>query len=206
MSPPGVPDIIVGRLPVYLRELTKMAEEGKEITSSQELGKRLGISSTQIRKDLSQFGEFGKQGTGYNINFLIMQLRLILKVEDVWDVVLVGAGDLGHAIANYGGFSDRGFHLSLIFDNDPNKIGHQVGSYIIKDVSSLVKDIRARNIRVAMLAVPTVDAQTVTDRLIEAGIHAILCYSQTSISVPEGVKVEYIDPVLHLQHMTYYLP
>ena len=206
MSPPGVPDIVVGRLPMYLRELTKMAEEGKEITSSQELGKRLGISSTQIRKDLSQFGEFGKQGTGYNINFLIMQLQLILKLEDVWDVVLVGAGDLGHAIANYGGFSDRGFHLSLIFDNDPKKIGHHVGSYIVKDVSSLVKDIRARNIRVAMLAVPTVDAQTVTDRLIEAGIHAILCYSQTSIRVPEGVKVEYIDPVLHLQHMTYYLP
>jgi len=206
MSPPGVPDIVVGRLPIYLRELTKMAEESKEITSSQELGKRLGISSTQIRKDLSQFGEFGKQGTGYNINFLVIQLQLILKLEDVWDVVLVGAGDLGHAIANYGGFSDRGFHLSLIFDNDPQKIGHHVGSYIVKDVSSLVKDIRARNIRVAMLAVPTVDAQTVTDRLIEAGIHAILCYSQTSISVPEGVKVEYIDPVLHLQHMTYYLP
>jgi redox-sensing transcriptional repressor len=205
MSPSGVPDIIVGRLPIYLRELTKMAEEGKEITSSQELGKRLGISSTQIRKDLSQFGEFGKQGTGYNIDFLIMQLQLILKVENVWDVVLVGAGDLGHAIANYGGFTDRGFRLNLIFDNDPKKIGQQVGSYIIKDVSSLVKDIRARNIRVAMLAVPTVDAQTVTDRLVEAGIKAILCYSLTSISVPEGVKVEYIDPVLHLQHMTYYL-
>ena len=206
MSPSAVPDIIVGRLPIYLRELTKMAEEGKEITSSQELGKRLGISSTQIRKDLSQFGEFGKQGTGYNIDFLIKQLQFILKVENVWDVVLVGAGDLGHAIANYGGFTDRGFRLKLIFDNDPNKIGQQVGSYIIKDVSSLVKDIRARNIRVAMLAVPTVDAQDVTDRLIEAGIRAILCYSQTSISVPEGVRVEYIDPVLHLQHMTYYMP
>ncbi len=206
MSPSTVPDIIVGRLPLYLRELSKMAEEGKEITSSQELGKRLGISSAQIRKDLSQFGEFGKQGTGYNITFLVMQLRIILKVEDVWDVVLVGAGDLGHAVVNYGGFTDRGFRLGLVYDDDPSKIGQMIGSYIVQDVHSSVDDIRARNIRIAMLAVPTADAQTVTDRLVEAGIRAILCYAPTSISVPEGVKVEYIDPVLHLQHMTYYLP
>ena len=206
MSRSNVPDIIVGRLPLYLRELSKMAEEGKEITSSQELGRRLGISSAQIRKDLSQFGEFGKQGTGYNITFLVAQLKLILKVEHIWDVVLVGAGDLGHAVANYGGFTDRGFRISLVYDNDPNKIGQKIGSYIIQDVHSSVEDIRARKIRIAMLAVPTVDAQTVTDRLVEAGIQAILCYAPTSISVPEGVKVEYIDPVLHLQHMTYYLP
>lgn len=206
MSPSTVPDIIVGRLPLYLRELSKMAEEGKEITSSQELGKRLGISSAQIRKDLSQFGEFGKQGTGYNITFLVAQLKLILKVEHIWDVVLVGAGDLGHAVVNYGGFSDRGFCLGFVYDDDPSKIGQKIGSYIVQDVHSLVEDIRTRNIRIAMLAVPTVDAQTVTDRLVEAGIRAILCYAPTSISVPEGVKVEYIDPVLHLQHMTYYLP
>jgi len=206
MSRSIVPDIIVGRLPLYLRELSKMAEEGKEITSSQELGRRLGISSAQIRKDLSQFGEFGKQGTGYNLTFLVAQLKLILKVAHIWDVVLVGAGDLGHAVAKYGGFTDRGFSISLVYDNDPNKIGQQVGSYIIKDVGSMVKEIRARNIRVAMLAVPTADAQTVTDRLVEAGIQAILCYAPTSISVPEGVEVEYIDPVLHLQHMTYHLP
>ena len=119
----SVPDIIVGRLPLYLRALTRMEAEGQEITSSRELGTHLGISSAQIRKDLSQFGEFGKQGTGYNIEFLIAQLQKILQVEKVWDVVLIGAGDLGHAVANYAGFVDRGFRIVAVYDNDVSKIG-----------------------------------------------------------------------------------
>jgi redox-sensing transcriptional repressor len=200
-----VPDIVVGRLPLYLRALTQMAAEGKEITSSQELGSYLGISSAQIRKDLSQFGEFGKQGTGYNIFFLSEQLRRILHVEGVWDVVLVGAGDLGHAIARYGGFVDRGFRITLVYDNDPKKIGTKIGGFTIRDAAKIVKDIQDKNIRVAMLAVPATDAQAVTDNLIDAGIKSILCYAPTSINVPTGVRVEYIDPVLHLQHMTFYI-
>src|SRR3990172_7536522 len=116
MPASSVPDIVVGRLPLYLRALTQMAASGKEITSSQELGERLGISSAQIRKDLSQFGEFGKQGTGYDIAFLIDQLRKILKVERVWDVAVVGMGDMGHALARYQGFSHRGFRVVMVFD------------------------------------------------------------------------------------------
>jgi redox-sensing transcriptional repressor len=202
----NVPDIVVGRIPLYLRELTKMTVEGKEITSSHELGQRLGISSAQIRKDLSQFGEFGKQGTGYNIVFLIDQLRRILKVHKVWNVALVGVGDLGRAIVNYSEFIDHGFQITRIYDSDPNKIGKRVGHFTIRDVASLVTDIRKEKIRVAMLAVPIQDAQNVTDLLVEAGIQAILCYAPVSINVPESVKVQYIDPVLHLQHMTFYLP
>src|SRR3972149_4333421 len=114
-----IPDVIVGRLPLYLRALSQMAGEGKEITSSQELGERLGISSAQIRKDLSQFGEFGKQGTGYNITYLTDQLRRILKVDRIWDVALVGLGDLGRAIAHYGGFVDRGYRIVAGFAKDP---------------------------------------------------------------------------------------
>ncbi|MFV1858666.1 MAG: redox-sensing transcriptional repressor Rex [Anaerolineales bacterium] len=200
-----VPDIVVGRLPLYLRALTQMQAEGKEITSSQELGERLGISSAQIRKDLSQFGEFGKQGTGYNIGYLSDQLKEILKVDRVWDVVLVGVGYLGRALANYAGFLDRGFRIRLIFDNDPKKIGKQAGDFTIQHTADLDKRVRAAGIRVAMLAVPTDDAQAAADRLVEAGIRAILCYAPTSINVPQSVRVQYIDPVLHLQHMTYHV-
>src|SRR5215203_4857842 len=119
----GIPDIVIGRLPVYLRTLKLLAAEGQEVASSQELGERLGISSAQIRKDLSHFGEFGKQGTGYHIHYLIDQLRQILHLEGEWLVALVGAGYLGHALAHYGGFQHRGFRIAWIFDSDPAKIG-----------------------------------------------------------------------------------
>ena len=206
MPASSVPDIVVGRLPLYLRALTQMVASGKEITSSHELGERLGISSAQIRKDLSQFGEFGKQGTGYNIGYLTDQLRRILKVDRIWDVVLVGFGDLGRAIAHYGGFVDRGYRVVAVFDSDPNKIGIQAGSFTIEDSAHIVEVVRGRHIAVAMLAVPRHAAQEVTDRLVEAGIHAILCYAPTSVQVPKGVHVQYIDPVLHMQRMTFYLP
>jgi redox-sensing transcriptional repressor len=205
MPASSVPDIVVGRLPLYLRALSQMATEGKDVTSSQELGERLGISSAQIRKDLSQFGEFGKQGTGYNISFLMDQLKRILRVEKIWEVALVGVGDLGRAVAHYGGFVDRGFRIVALYDNDPQKIGQRLGSFTIQDSAAMVSDIRRRGIRVAMLAVPASDAQEVSGRLTEAGVHSILCYAPTSIVVPNGVHVQYIDPVLHLQRMTYYL-
>jgi redox-sensing transcriptional repressor len=201
-----IPDIIIGRLPLYLRALTRMAMEEKEITSSKELGARLGISSAQIRKDLSQFGEFGKQGTGYNIAFLIQQLQRILHVDRVWDVALIGSGDLGHAIAHYGGFIDRGFRIVSVYDNDTKKIGERVGKFIVRDTANMVKEISDQEIRVAMLAVPAAEAQGVADRLIDAGVQAILCYAPTSLKVPPNVRIQYIDPVLHMQRMTFYIP
>jgi len=200
-----VPEIVVGRLPLYLRALVQMGLEGRQVTSSQELGERLGISSAQIRKDLSQFGEFGKQGTGYNITFLVGQLKRILKVETVWDVALVGVGDLGRAVAHYAGFLDRGFRIAALFDSDAAKIGTQINNLPIEDTAGMVQAIRQRGLKVAMLAVPARDAQGVADRLVEAGIQAILCYAPTSISVPESVRVQYIDPVVRLQQMTHYL-
>lgn len=206
MPSASVPDIVVGRLPLYLRALSQMAASGKEITSSQELGERLGISSAQIRKDLSQFGEFGKQGTGYNIGYLTEQLRRILKVDRVWDVVLVGVGDLGRAIAHYAGFVNRGYRVVGIFDNDPAKVGQTIGTFAVQDASHLEEFIRARGVAVAMLSVPEAAAQSVCERLVSAGIRGILCYAPTSLQVPRNVNVQYIDPVLHLQRMTYYLP
>jgi redox-sensing transcriptional repressor len=200
-----VPNIVVGRLPLYLRTLQLMSQEGRRVTSSQELGERLGISAAQIRKDLSQFGEFGKQGTGYSIEYLTDQLRQILHVNKVWDVAVVGIGDVGHALARYQGFSNRGFRIVLLFDNDPRKLGTYVGEFIINNISNLVTMIRESGVQIAMLSVPVEHAQQVTNLLVEAGVQSILNYAPINISVPASIHVQYIDPVLHLQRMTYYL-
>ena len=200
-----IPDIIIGRLPVYLRALQRMSEKGIKTTSSQELGEHVGISAAQIRKDISQFGEFGKQGTGYSIPFLLDKLREILKVDRVWEVALVGAGDIGHALARYQGFTDRGFRIILVFDNDSRKVGVKVGSFPVEAMSKLSDKVRECNIRLAMITVPAPAAQDVADILVKSGIKAILNYAPISINVPNDVHVQYIDPASHLQRMTYYL-
>jgi len=200
-----IPDIVVGRLPLYLRTLQLMSAEGRQVTSSQELGERLGISAAQIRKDLSQFGEFGKQGTGYHIDYLANQIKKILHLNKSWDVVVVGAGDVGHALSRYQGFSNRGFTVSMVFDNDPAKIGQKVGGFIVESIAELPELVEKAQIKVAMLAVPAAQAQQVTDMLVKAGVKAILNYAPINLLVPQDVKVQYIDPVLHLQRMSYYL-
>jgi redox-sensing transcriptional repressor len=203
---PTIPDIVISRLPIYLRALERLSAEGFDVTSSQELGRRLGISSAQIRKDLSHFGGFGKQGTGYRIPFLKEQLRQVLKVEREWEIVLVGAGDLGTAVARYRGFADRGFHITCVFDSAPDKVGKSLGDFVIQPMGQLVETVRDRGIKISMVAVPAEHAQEVADLLIEAGVQAILNYAPINLKTPESVRVQYIDPVLHLQRMTYYLP
>ena len=205
MNADKVPDIIVGRLPVYLRALQRMAEKGMRTTSSQELGEHVGISAAQIRKDISQFGEFGKQGTGYPISFLIDKLREILKVNHMWDVAVIGAGELGHALSNYQGFTNRGFRIVMLFDNDPAKIGKSIGEFVIEDSANMVERICNANIKIAMLTVPAAAAQATADKLVQAGVKAILNYAPISLNVPDTVHVQYIDPATHLQRMTYYL-
>ncbi|HLU11430.1 MAG TPA: redox-sensing transcriptional repressor Rex [Oceanobacillus sp.] len=203
--PSSIPDIVISRLPVYLRALERLSQEGKEVTSSHELGRRLGISSAQIRKDLSHFGGFGKQGTGYKIAYLKEQLRQVLKVEREWEVALVGAGDLGSAVARYKGFADRGFHIAYVFDSAPDKVGRSVGKFQVHSIDKLHEIISERGIKIAMIAVPAEHAQSVADLLIAAGVKAILNYAPINLTVPDDVHVQYIDPVLHLQRMTYYL-
>jgi len=182
-----------------------MAQEGRQVTSSQELGERLGISAAQIRKDLSQFGEFGKQGTGYDINFLRDQISHILNIDHVWDVAVIGIGDIGSALARYGGFANRGFRVAMLFDNDSQKIGKVEGGFNVWDSANLVQVIRESNIKVAMIAVPGDSAQAVADKLVEAGVRAILNYAPVTLNVPPEVRLQYIDPVNHLQRMTFYL-
>lgn len=205
MTEKEIPDIIVSRLPRYLRVLQKKAKEGLNTTSSLELGQSLGISAAQIRKDLSQFGEFGKQGTGYPIHYLISQLELILKINRTWEMALVGSGDLGRAIARYQGFIDGGFRIAMVFDSDPQKIGTTIGEFVIYDARELIEKVKRAGIRIAMITVPAIAAQEVANQLVKAGVLAILCYAPTVLSVPESVHVQYIDPIIHLQRMTYYL-
>lgn len=205
MATDEVPDIVVGRLPIYLRALAFMAASGQEITSSHELGHKLGISSAQIRKDLSHFGEFGKQGTGYRISHLMDQIKRILKVDREWEVALIGIGDLGHAVARYNGFFNRGFHITLLCDNDPAKVGTHLGELEIQDSARLKELLMERQIKVAMIAVPATAAQKVADVCVEAGVKAILNYAPISLAVPEGVRVQHLDPAAYLQRMTYYL-
>lgn len=201
----NIPDIVIGRLPIYLRALTRLSLEGREVTSSHELGQRLGISSAQIRKDLSHFGGFGKQGTGYQIAYLIEQLKQVLKVDQEWDVALVGVGDLGRAVAHYKGFSERGFRIVAAFDSDPDKVGKNIDGILVKSINDLNSFIQENQIKIAMIAVPAEYAQQVADQLITAGVRAILNYAPINLNVPENVHVQYIDPVTHLQRMTYYL-
>jgi redox-sensing transcriptional repressor len=200
-----IPDIVVGRLPVYLRALTHLAASAKqETTSSYELGQKLGISSAQIRKDLSHFGEFGKQGTGYHINYLIEQIRHILHLEQEWPVALVGAGYLGHALAHYQGFKDRGFQIKWIFDNDPKVVGQEMNGLKVRHIRGLEGLLEREHVQIAILAVPAASAQGIADRLVKAGVRSILSYAPINLDAPPHVQVRYSDPVVQLQHMTYY--
>ena len=205
MNAEKIPDIIISRLPVYLRALQRMADNGLKTTSSQELGEHVGISAAQIRKDISQFGEFGKQGTGYSISYLLDKLREILKVDRIWDVAVVGAGDMGHALVHYQGFANRGFRIVMIFDNDKEKVGKKISQFTVEDTDKMVERLKSAGIKIAMLTVPATAAQGVADKLLQAGVKAILNYAPISLNVPSNVKVQYIDPSTHLQRMTYYL-
>jgi len=200
-----IPDIIVSRLPRYLQSLQRMRQADQLTTSSQDLSSKIGISAAQIRKDFSQFGEFGKQGTGYSIPFLIERLEDILKVKLVWDIALVGIGDLGHAIARYQGFANRGFKIAVVFDNDPARIGTKIGNFIVQDSAQIITIVQNLGIKVAMLTVPASAAQSVAETLVKAGVTAILNYAPIVLNLPPGIRVEYIDPIIQLQHMTFYL-
>lgn len=198
-----VPQIVVGRLPIYLQALSQL--EGMEEITSQELGRMVGISAAQIRKDLSYFGGFGKQGSGYQVQNLRKKLRNILQVDREWPVILVGVGDLGHAIARYAGFQNRGFRVVATFDKDPAKIGQRVGNLEILDVAEMSRVVKEKGVKVAIVAVPAAEAQKVAEALAEAGIQSILNYAPLPLRLSSHIRLYNIDPVVGLQAMTYYL-
>lgn len=205
METKKIPDIIIGRLPLYLRALNRMSASGSVVTSSKELGEWVGISAAQIRKDISQFGEFGKQGTGYNIEFLSKKIREILNIDRIWDVAIIGVGDIGRGLIQYQGFRDRGFQVTLAFDNSHEIIGKKIEDITIQDIANMVDTINTAEVKIAMIAVPADHAQSVADKLAKTSVRAILNYAPIRLSVAEGVRVQYIDPATRLQWMTYYL-
>ena len=197
--------LILGRLAFYLRTLTELAATGHRMVSSQMLAEILGLTSAQVRKDLSVFGGFGKQGTGYEVMPLCQHLTRILNVEAQWPVVVLGAGDLGSALAGNDSLCQRGFEVVALFDNDPNKIGTTVHERPVHDVAKLGHFVQRHNIDIAVVSVPAAAAQTVADLLVAVGVRAILNYAPTTLNVPAHVRVEEVDPVIHLQRMAFHL-
>lgn len=200
-----IPEVVVARLPVYAQKLNQFLQEGRAIVSSNELAEQLGITASQIRKDLSYFGGFGKQGSGYDVITLLENLREILNLTHPWKVVLVGVGHLGSALLSYQGFARKGFEIALALDNNPEMIGKVISGVEVRPVEQLEEWVKAEGVRLAIITVPASEAQSVADRLTEVGIRAILNYAPVTLKCPDGVHVSDIDPVLILQKMTFYL-
>lgn len=200
-----IPEVVINRLPVYARALASLAMDGEVVVSSQALGERLDVTPAQIRKDLSYFGRFGKQGRGYNVQGLLTKLREILGLDRKWRVCLVGVGRLGQAIAEYGGFEPQGFQIVAVFDSDPEAVGRKVGSTIVRGADELDAFLRQSHVDIGIVAVPAQAAQQVVDRLVNAGIQAILNYAPMLPHVPAQVAIRNIDPVLAMQSMTFHI-
>lgn len=200
-----IPEVVINRLPVYARALAELAARGETVVSSQALGELLDVTPAQIRKDLSYFGRFGKQGRGYNVASLLNKLREILGIDRQWRLCLVGVGRLGEAIAEYGGFGPQGFEIVAAFDASPDVVGRQVGGVIIHDIEELDTFLRSARVDIGIVAVPASAAQGVVDKLVEAGIRAILNYAPITAHVPRDVSIRHIDPVLAMQSMTFYV-
>ena len=203
IEPP--PDVVIRRLPLYARSLRYLLQDGITSVSSQDLGARINVTAAQIRKDLSYFGEFGKQGIGYDVEKLLDQIERILGLHQEWAVALVGIGHLGEAIARYDGFSSHGIRIVALFDTDPSKLGAEVNGLPVLSFDNVKPILDEHHIQMAIIAVPAAHAQEVADKLVAAGVRAILSYAPTVVQVPEGVWVRYIDPVAIIHSLTYYL-
>ena len=205
MSAPEIPDIVIRRLPVYLRTLRRMRDLGIQSVSSEELGARIGVTAAQIRRDLSYFGRFGKQGKGYDVAVLTDGIQRVLKLDSCWPVALVGFGQLGRAIAHYRGFETNSFRISAIFARNREHVGDQVNGVVVMHEARMPVVIPELGIRIGIIAVPAENAQDVADRLVESGVGAILNYAPIILRVPDTVRVREIDPTGALQSLTYYL-
>ena len=201
-----VPEVVVMRLPQYIRILGSLLGAGTEIVSSQQLGEMLQVTPAQIRKDLSYFGRFGKQGRGYSVKHLLVELKQIMGLNTRWNVGLVGVGRLGKAILSYPGFAPEGFQIVAAFDANRKVIGRTVGNLKVRPIDELDETVIELKIDIGIVAVPGPHAQEVIDRLTQCGVKAILNYAPISPQAPEEVKIRNVDPVLSLQTMTFYLP
>lgn len=190
---------------MYLRYLEELDGRGQQTASSDELATLFGTTPAQVRKDLSSFGSFGKRGLGYPVHELSAQLRAILGLEREWRVVIIGAGKIGAALANYDGFHDRGFRVVGVYDNNTAKIGQRWGDHTVRDMGDLEEDVKRDDALIAVLAIPADDAQAVVDRIIKAGIRAILNFAPAQLQVPTNISIKTVNMAMELEGLSFAL-
>jgi redox-sensing transcriptional repressor len=201
--PELIPNPAVRRLSLYLRQLEAFKRKDRRTISSKQLGESLGLTDAQVRKDLAYFGQFGHPGIGYRVEDLINQVRRILGTDKTWNVLLIGAGNLGRALMSYKGFDAKGFRLAAVFDADPSKVGKKAGPFVIQALTDLADTITKQSIRLAILAVPADAAQPVADQLIAAGVRGILNFAPVNITVPANVALNAVDLAVQLEQLSF---
>jgi len=205
IRPELVPNPAVRRLSLYLRQLESWQRKGTVTVSSKQLGDSLGFTDAQVRKDLAYFGQFGYPGVGYRVEEMIGELRHILGTDETWNMVLVGAGNLGRAMLAYRGFEAKGFRIVAVFDADPRKIGKKLATLPIQPLTALKATIVAQSIRLAILAVPADHAEEVADQLVDAGIRGILNFAPVTLTLPPKVAVNSVDVAVQLEQLSFYV-
>jgi redox-sensing transcriptional repressor len=201
--PEAIPNPAVRRLSLYLRQLEAFKRKDRRTISSKQLGESLNLTDAQVRKDLAYFGQFGHPGIGYRVDDLIAQVKRILGTDKVWNVLLVGAGNLGRALMAYKGFGAKGFRLVAVFDASPQLAGKKVNAFTIQPMSELEQTIQKNQIRLAIIAVPADNAQEVVDQLVGAGIRGILNFAPTSVSVPANIALNAVDLSVQLEQLSF---
>jgi redox-sensing transcriptional repressor len=200
----GIPEATVARLPIYLRALTILAEDGTPTVSSEELAALAGVNSAKLRKDLSHLGSYGVRGVGYEVAYLVYQISRELGLTQDWPVAVVGIGNLGHALANYGGFASRGFRVVALLDHDKTVVGEQIAGLTVRSISELEDVVRSEGVAIGVVATPAAAAQEVCDRLVAAGVRSVLNFAPCVLSVPEGVDVRKVDLSTELQILAFH--
>jgi redox-sensing transcriptional repressor len=200
----GIPEATVNRLPVYLRALYALADRGIATVSSEELAAAAGVNSAKLRKDLSHLGSYGTRGVGYDVEYLVYQVSRELGLTQDWPVIIVGAGNLGHALANYGGFASRGFRVAAVFDSDPLVVGTEIAAQIVRHSDEIESVIARHGVSIGVIATPAAAAQGVCERLVAAGITSILNFAPVVLNVPSGVDVRKVDLSIELQILAFH--
>ena len=199
-----IPEATVARLPVYLRTLLQLQEDAVPTISSERLAEMAGVNAAKVRKDLSHLGSYGTRGVGYDVEFLLFQISRELGLTSDWQVVIVGIGNLGAALANYGGFGERGFPVGALVDADPEKVGTVVAGHRIHSLDELPELVRTRHLAIGVIATPATGAQDVADRLVDSGVRSILNFAPTVVVVPDDVSMRKVDLALELQVLSFY--
>ena len=204
MSSRQIPEASVSRLPVYLRALVELAEQGMHTISSVALADAAGVNSAKIRKDLSYLGSYGTRGVGYDVEYLIHQISRELGLEQDWPSCIVGIGNLGTALARYGGFRQRGFRIAALFDADASKVGEKLNGVSVFHIDEMDRVVKEEEITIGIIAVPARNAQDVADRLVAAGITSILNFAPAVLQVPDRISMRKVDLSIELQILSFY--